>query len=165
MQVYTIGYGQDNLDQFVARLRRSDITHVIDTRTNAYSNYQPDFRQNLKGDLAKFGIKYAFMGEHLGAKPKDPRLYNLAGDLDAEALRNTPGYRKSLRIIGEQASRHRLALMCGCLRPVPCHRGRIISPDLLAQGVEVLHIDGDGEVKAHHEALAALTGGQAAFEF
>lgn len=51
--------------------------------------------------------------------------------------------------------------MCGCAKPLRCHRGTLLSPELIRRGLVVKHIVGDGVLLSHAEAEFEETGGQA----
>lgn len=65
---------------FVELLRMHAVTAVCDVRSAPYSRRNPQFdRETLRETLAVSGIAYAFLGEELGARTKDPACYDREG--------------------------------------------------------------------------------------
>jgi len=66
--------------------------------------------------------------------------------VDMHPLFNDPRFRMGLgKLISAASVEGRvICLMCGCLRPHKCHRSRLIGEALIAEGVEVLHLDDQG---------------------
>ena len=44
--IYTIGYGNRKIDNFIKTLQEFDIQYLIDVRSKPYSKFNPDFSQN-----------------------------------------------------------------------------------------------------------------------
>ncbi len=74
--IFTIGYSGRPIDDFIALLEQQKITALCDVRSMAYSSLNSDFnREPLKTVLKSHKIEYVFLGEELGARPKDPSCY------------------------------------------------------------------------------------------
>jgi uncharacterized protein (DUF488 family) len=73
-KLFTIGYSNLEIESFISLLIQHGITALADVRSSPYSRYLPQFnRDNLKNSLLTSGIKYVFLGQELGARPKDER--------------------------------------------------------------------------------------------
>src|SRR3990172_5328620 len=74
--IFTVGHSNHPIVHFLSLLHRYEITAVADVRSSPYSRFNPQFnREPLKDALAEREIRYVFLGEELGARPKDPSCY------------------------------------------------------------------------------------------
>jgi hypothetical protein len=53
-----------------------------------------------------------------------------------------------------------ICLMCGCLRPHKCHRSRLIGEALVLEGVEVFHLDQNGDPVTQTQVMQESAPGQ-----
>jgi len=161
----SIGYGNRPWDDFVERLRRHNVRFLIDVRSQPKSR-QPEFNADaLKVLLPQVGVRYVFMGHALGGKPDDPSCY-IDGKVDYARCEERPAFRTGIaRLQTALAGGHRLALMCSELDPERCHRSKLIGQALEKEGVEITHIDRDGERVSQRDVIERLTRGQGEFEF
>ncbi|MFK7101054.1 DUF488 domain-containing protein [Flavobacterium oreochromis] len=147
--IYTIGYGNRSISEFIQILKNNQIQVVVDVRSVPYSRYRPAFNSNtLEKHLADFGISYMFKGNELGGLPKDPNLQtdNLP---DYEKIRKTLHYQQGLSDLecGSELG-YRIALLCACLHHKDCHRNKLIGIDLAKRGIVVMHINKTGTIEA-----------------
>jgi uncharacterized protein (DUF488 family) len=160
LPIYTIGYGNRPIEEFVALLRRYEIEYLVDVRSHPYSRYRPEFRkEDLQAYLELFGIQYVFAGDQLGGRPRDTDCYT-GTQVDYDKLRKKDFYQAGIeRLQMAWAQDARMALMCAELRPQHCHRALLIGQTLADRSFTVLHIDGSGELKTQAEVmLSAQTG-------
>ncbi len=68
----------------------------------------------------------------------------------------TPEFRRSLQRVLAEAATTRLAVMCAETLWWRCHRRLIADAAVLLHGVDVLHIDGDGNAAPHRTTAAAV---------
>jgi uncharacterized protein (DUF488 family) len=159
--LFTIGYGNRSIDQFISVLQVNAIHELIDVRTAPYSRFKPEFsRDALRAALERHGIAYFFMGDTLGGHPEPPACYT-DGKVDYDKLRTQPFFRAGidhLKTLLRPA--RRLALMCSEGRPEECHRSKLIGETLDAQQIQVCHIDEDNRPCTQAEVIQRLTGGQ-----
>lgn len=147
--IYTIGYGNDESEAFVERLRNCEIDAVWDVRSNPVASYNQDYsRSNLMPILADVGFKYEFLGDALGGKPRREELLT-NGQADFEKMRAWAEFQEAIEALLQEGDRSNVCLMCACADPENCHRGTLLCEVLLEQGVDVLHIQLDGELKHH----------------
>jgi uncharacterized protein (DUF488 family) len=162
--VYTIGHSNLPVAVFIARLQQHAVEAIVDVRSAPYSQFNPQFnREDLARALDASGIAYAFAGDFLGGRPKDPACYkngvvpegkaDYLKLVDYKAVARQPYFQKGLARLLEIAGESRTAIMCSEEDPNLCHRHHLVAQSLLGQGVGVLHIRGNGEVEeAQREA-------------
>lgn len=155
-RVYTIGHSAHTIEAFLELLRKHDVTAVADVRSAPFSRFNPQFnKKTLQGTLAAHGIKYAFLGRELGARPDDPACYE-NGRVQYARLARTGSFQVGLNRVMQGASEHRIALMCAEKEPLECHRTLLVARALAAQGVEIAHILADGSLEPHEGAMTRL---------
>ncbi|MEZ4866359.1 MAG: DUF488 domain-containing protein [Caldilineaceae bacterium] len=159
--IYTIGYGDRSIDDFIAVLQRYQIDYVVDVRTAPYSRYKPDFsKTELSAALREGGIKYLFMGDQLGGRPTDPACYT-DGKVDYAKVKLTDAYRQGIERIGTAfAQQQRIALMCSEGKPEQCHRSKLIGETLTQLAIPLIHIDEADAAQSQEAVIARLTDGQ-----
>jgi uncharacterized protein (DUF488 family) len=147
--VWTVGHSNQLADQLIALLRGERIDVLADVRSQPYSRYNPQFRrENLKTALEQAGLGYVFLGAELGGRPPEPEFHDASGHVRYDLVRQTKRFRGGLNRLLTGAASYRVAIMCSEEDPARCHRRRLITPALVAAGVEVRHIRGDGRVVA-----------------
>ena len=153
--LYTIGHSTRPIDDLIAVLRAHEIETLVNIRAFPASRRLPQFnREALEQSLAAAGVHYIWMKSLGGYRKKilddSP---NIA--LRNQSFRNYADYMLSSEFehaIDELialANRSPTVYMCAERLYFQCHR-MLVSDWLVAQGHEVLHIDGAGPVKAHH---------------
>ena len=69
MTLYSIGHSNAEINAFLELLTRHSIELLVDTRSQPYSRYSPQFnRETLKAWLGEAEIAYLFLGEQLGGR-------------------------------------------------------------------------------------------------
>ncbi len=121
-----------------------------------YSRFQPQFnRENLQAALKKQGIAYVYLGKELGARPTDESCYE-DGRVRYDRLAQTPAFRKGIERVCTGSENNRIALMCAEREPLECHRTLLVGRELVALGIDVVHIHSDGHLEPHAEAIDRL---------
>ncbi len=146
--IYTIGYGNHSISNFIQILKEYQIQAVIDVRTTPFSRYRPAFNQKrLIEHLSEAGIGYKHKGTELGGLPKDPLLLT-DGFPDYEKIRKTIPYQNGINYLecGIEIE-FRIVIMCSCLDYRKCHRHNLIGLDLIRRGYDVIHISKDGKTE------------------
>src|SRR5437879_8546825 len=96
--LFTIGHSSADWQTFLAALQQFEITLLIDVRSRPRSPRFPHFSQpELEQSLCNAGIRYLFLGEELGGRPDDPKVYREDGLVDYRARRKSRD-RKSTRL-------------------------------------------------------------------
>src|ERR1700683_1304442 len=154
--VYSIGYSNRSIEQFLALLRENSVTAIADVRSQPFSRSNPAFRQDLLRDvLRSAGISYAFLGKELGARAPDEGCY-VAGKVQYDLLAATSAFQAGLDRIQSGRNLHRIALMCAESDPLTCHRCILVARHLSARGVVVRHILEHGSVEDHESTARRL---------
>jgi uncharacterized protein (DUF488 family) len=155
--VLTIGHSNHDLEKFVSLLRGAGATLVVDVRSAPVSRWCPHFNgRTLAPALAAEGLGYAYLGEALGGRPRDPTLM-VGGKPDYAAMARQPGFAVALDRVLALAAEGTPALMCAERAPADCHRARLVAPALVVRGAHVRHILVDGSLE-DHEAIEERKG-------
>jgi uncharacterized protein (DUF488 family) len=160
--LFTIGHSNHPIERFLDLARGAGITAIADVRSTPASRRYPWFNQaRLAPRLAAEGIAYVPLGEALGGRPGDPRLYRDDGVADYAAMARTDKFRAGLDRVGEGARRYRVCLMCAEREPLDCHRCLLVARALAERGFAIGHVLAEGSVEPHvatEERLLALAG-------
>ena len=151
--IFTIGHSTRTLAEFVALLRRVDVTLLVDVRSVPRSRTTPQFNGDaLPGSLADAGIGYRHLPALGGrrhhrknAAPSHNGHWRVAAFRNYADYAETETFRAGLMTLRELANGHRCAIMCAEAVWWRCHR-RIIADYLLSGGSRVEHILGPGQV-------------------
>lgn len=155
-ELFTIGYSSFSLKVFLNTLKKYKITAVADVRSQPYSQFKPEFnRENLKEELYKNNIAYAFLGEECGARVDDPKCY-IDGKVNYELVAKNPTFKKGLERIIKGMEKFSIALMCAEKDPITCHRTILVCRNLQSAGVEIKHILSNGRVEKHKDSEQRL---------
>jgi len=159
--LFSIGHSNMPAERFVTLLRQAGVSAVADVRSVPFSRRFPWFSQSaLAARLAAAGIDYAAIGDTLGGRPRDARLYR-DGVADYEAMAQQIEFRAGLDRLIDLAARLRLCLMCAEREPLDCHRCLLLARHLAERGLAVGHILHDGTIEPHaatEQRLLALAG-------
>lgn len=150
-KIWTAGYGNLSLKNFIENLQKNDIQVLVDVRTNPFSRFRPEFNKRaFEITLAEFGIKYIHQ-PNLGGKPKNQEYYT-NGKLDYDKLRRSIPYLQGIEYLEAGLSfGYKIAIMCSELDYHDCHRYHLIGEDMVKRGWEVLHINKFGELEPHQQ--------------
>ncbi|MBN1660839.1 MAG: DUF488 domain-containing protein [Anaerolineae bacterium] len=136
--IYTIGHSNHEAGVFIALLKQHGIQVVVDVRSSPYSRYVPQAnREVLARALKAAGIDYLWWGDRLGGKPEGVVA-------DYHALRAEPSFQGGIAALESLAASHATTIMCSEGDHTRCHRHKLITPELVARGLHVLHVQPDG---------------------
>jgi uncharacterized protein (DUF488 family) len=160
--IYTIGYGNRKIEDFIKILQDFDIRYLIDVRSKPYSKYNPDFSQDeLKLALKGAGIIYGFLGDTLGGRPDCPCCYDNEGKVDYEEVKKQDFFiRGLLRVETAYQKKLKVVLMCSESKPEECHRTKLIGDELVKKNISLGHINEKGKLKSQYEIILKLTKGK-----
>jgi uncharacterized protein (DUF488 family) len=157
----TIGHSNLPADRFMALLTSAGVTAVADVRSVPFSRWCPWFSTKaLAQRLAGEGIAYIALGDSLGGRPRDPKLYR-NGVADYEAMAARPEFVAGLERVVDEIARHRVCLLCAEREPLDCHRCLLVGRALAERGLTLGHIPADGTIEPHaatEERLLTLVG-------
>ena len=149
LTLYTIGHSDHTLEALIELLHGAGITALADVRSRPYSRWAPQAnRETLARALEKAGISYVFLGDVLGGRPEDPALYpsgEADGRPDYARLAAAPAFQAGLEQLIARSGV--VVVMCSEGDYHHCHRAALITPELLARGVRVIHILPTGEME------------------
>ena len=139
--LFTIAYSGRSVDDFIALLEEHKITALCDVRSVPYSSRNPKFdREPFKKVLKSHNIEYVFLGEELGARPRDPSCY-VDGKAVYQKIAATTLFKSGLeRIEFGMRKGYVLALMCAERDPMACHRSILICRNLRDWLIDIRHI-------------------------
>jgi uncharacterized protein (DUF488 family) len=154
MILHTIGHGRRTLDDFIALLKKYEISAIADVRTTPVSRWAPWFNRGQLGQsLSDAGITYVFLGEELGGRPNDDSLYTIDGHVRYRAMSDTPLFTIGFDRLVAGAEKFRLAVMCSESDHHDCHRNLLIGRVAANSDIDVLHINKSGEIERFDESL------------
>jgi len=152
--LYTIGHSTRTLEELIEALQAHKIATLVDIRAFPMSRWLPHFnREVLEQKLPEAGIAYVWMKELGGRRRK------IRDDSPNVALRNysfrnyadymlTVEFETAISQLLELAEKQHTAIMCAERVYFHCHR-MLVSDYLVANGHDVLHVDGVGPVRPH----------------
>jgi uncharacterized protein (DUF488 family) len=146
MKLFTIGHGNADTDTFVALLQQHSIELLVDTRSQPYSRFNPQFnRETLKRTVSDAGIAYVFMGDTIGGRPAGAEFYFPSGKVDYDLLEQAEFYQAGIARLLDCANDCRVALLCSEKDYQHCHRYNLITRTLVRREIKVTHILHSGE--------------------
>jgi len=161
--LYTIGHGSRAADNFLTLLQEYGIEYLIDVRSLPFSRFHPQFSQRtLKLFLEENGIRYVFMGDELGGRPKDASCYDSEGRIDYEKVKTKDYFKKGIDRLKMAYNKDlNVAIMCSERNPAHCHRTKLIAEVLVTENITVKHIDETGQIKEHGAVIKEIKKGPA----
>jgi uncharacterized protein (DUF488 family) len=161
--LFTIGHSNHDLGDFLAILVHHGVEALCDVRSRPGSFRFPQFnREPLEAAAGCAKIQYQFLGEALGGRPEDPRVYHSNGQVDYVARRKSPDFSAGVERLRELSRSANIALMCAEEDPLQCHRFLMICPALMERGVLPVHMRRGGILESQRDAedrLLELHGG------
>ena len=155
-QLYTIGHSSHTPEHFIGLLQQHRIEVLVDTRSAPYSRYSPHFdREALSNLVSAVKIKYLFLGDVLGGRPKDEDHYDQAGRARYAKMGKSEEFLGAIARLERGAVDFRVALMCSEEDPAHCHRRLLVGRVLIDRGAQLLHIRGDGELQVESQVEAS----------
>jgi uncharacterized protein (DUF488 family) len=146
--VYTIGHSSHPFETFAGLLAGHGIEVVVDTRSAPYSKFAPQFdRECLQKTLATSGLKYLFLGDELGGRPRGDSFYDASGRVLYGKRTSDPAFVAGIERLERGIAQFRVALMCGEEDPAHCHRRLLIGRVLVERAHQLLHIRADGRLE------------------
>jgi len=146
-KIYTVGHSSHPAEHFLDLLRQHGIQALVDTRSAPYSRYTPQFdRESLKELVATAEVKYLWLGDVVGGRPKNESCYDAEGRVLYSRVALQADFREAIERLKRGADEFRVALLCSEEDPAHCHRRLLVSRVLLGEGVEIAHIRGDGSL-------------------
>ncbi len=147
--IYTIGHSNHSARRFIDLLQGAGIDCVADVRSTPFSRRNPQFSQKaLTASLKDAGIAYWFLGDALGARPKDPDCWE-NGKVSYARIAASAALQEAIHALIGESHAKRIALMCAEKEPLDCHRTILVGRALAQRDAELAHIHADGRVESH----------------
>jgi len=145
--IYTIGYGNRRIEDFINLLHKHEIDLLIDVRSRPFSRFNPNFRKkSLELHLINNNIRYLFLGQELGGKPTDQSCYS-ENEVDYQKIKSKPFFKSGIQEVTKLTENgYTVALMCAEQSPVHCHRKLLVGDYLESLGYSIIHIDKYGAI-------------------
>ncbi len=148
-KLFTIGHSNLDIKDFISLLTKHNVTALADVRSSPYSRYVSQFnKENLKNSLLNSGIKYVFLGQELGARPKDRSCY-VEGKAVYQNIAKTTLFSQGIERLSKGSKTYNIALMCAEKDPITCHRAVLICQHLKVLSLDINHILQDGSLESH----------------
>jgi uncharacterized protein (DUF488 family) len=148
---YTIGHSNHSAVRFIDLLQGAGIDCVADVRSTPFSRRNPQFSQKaLVASLKDAGIEYWFLGDALGARPKDPDCWE-NGKVSYARIAASAAFQEAIHALIVESHAKRIALMCAEKEPLDCHRTILVGRALAQRGTELAHIHADGRIESQVE--------------
>jgi uncharacterized protein (DUF488 family) len=149
--IWTIGHSNHSAVRFIDLLHGAGIDCVADVRSTPFSRRNPQFSQKpLAASLKDAGIDYWFLGDALGARPKDADCYE-GGKASYARIAATPAFQEAIHALIDGSHAKRIALMCAEKEPLDCHRTILVGRALALRDTELAHIHADGRVESQDD--------------
>ena len=150
--IFSIGHSNQSIETFLALLRQHEIQILIDVRSSPYSKYVPHFNSTkLAVAVEQANIEYKFMGEELGGRPDGDEFYDAENHVLYKRVAESPLFLKGIQRLIDIGVASRTVIMCSEEDPTICHRHLLIARVLTKQGVDLVHIRGDGHMQNENE--------------
>lgn len=157
--VLTIGHSNHEIETFVDLLRQYGVSALADVRSVPASRRFPQYDQAaLRAILEAAGVRYVFLGDGFGARPRDAACYS-GGRADFDRIRASGTFATAMERLKRGAQTHAVCLMCAEREPADCHRTWLVAEALREAGLPVRHILADGSAEAHDALLRRVAGG------
>lgn len=158
--VFTVGHSNHPFEKFASLLTANGVDVVVDTRSYPASKYAPQFnRYDLKSHLAESGMRYWFLGDKLGGRPREPHYYDEDGYVIYSDVAKAAYFTDGLDQLIEKAianGKYAVALMCSEENPGDCHRRLLVGRVLAQRNIAMVHIRGSGALEREHEFVPGI---------
>jgi uncharacterized protein (DUF488 family) len=149
--IWTIGHSNHSAVRFIDLLQGAGIDCVADVRSTPFSRRNPQFSQKaLMASLKDAGIEYWFLGDALGARPKDPDCWD-NGKVSYARIAATPAFQEAIHALIDESHAKSIALMCAEKEPLDCHRTLLVGRALAQRDTELGHVHADGRIEPQAE--------------
>lgn len=155
-KLYTIGYSNFSIDDFILTLKNNNIDALADVRSQPYSRFKPEYnKENLDLVLNSNGIQYVFLGTQCGARSEDESCY-IEERADYNLIKNTEIFQKGLERIRNGLERYSIVLLCAEKDPITCHRNILVCRNLKMDKLSINHIISRDEIETNEESEKRL---------
>ena len=156
--VYTIGYSGFSIDDFVATLKKHNVSLVVDVRSSPFSKFFPEYNKDtLEICLKTHGIYYRNYADSFGARQNDRKYYCKEGYLDFEVFAQSAPFLQGIKKLCDSMEKnYSFALLCAEKDPICCHRTILVARAFYERGYNVIHLLADDNTITQQEINAQL---------
>ncbi len=155
--ILTIGHSRHPLERFLDLLRPHRVEVLVDVRSQPFSRWSPHFsRSALERAVGDAAMRYLYLGDALGGRPKPRECYGPDGAVDYDRVEQQAFYQRGIERLADGAARFRVCVLCAEEDPARCHRRLLIARTLVRRGIEVRHLRGSGAVEIEEELAAGV---------
>jgi uncharacterized protein (DUF488 family) len=149
--LFTVGHSNLSIEEFIGLITKHQINVIADVRSHPYSSYLSHFNRDLlKFELLKAKFKYVFLGNELGARPKDLSCY-INNKAIYSKITDSSDFQNGIKRILVGLNKYRVALMCAEKDPISCHRTILICKHLRQLDIEIDHIIDDKSLESQEQ--------------
>jgi uncharacterized protein (DUF488 family) len=153
--IYTIGHSNHPVAVFINLIGKYDIEVLVDVRSNPYSKYASQYnKEPLQKSIEEMGIKYIFLGQHLGGRPDNALCYDKEGHILYDKLKQSPQFHEGINRLLKELNNFKTAIFCSEEDPTDCHRRFLVGTALIKHRIRVCHIRGDGSLQEENDLAA-----------
>lgn len=146
-EVFTIGHSNHSFEKFMMLITKYGINAIVDVRSYPYSKYNDIFnRERIANLLNSEGIKYFYLGNELGGRPKNKNYYDDNNKFSFDKIKNSVPYKEGIKRLIYLINIYKVAVVCSEKNPCDCHRFILIGRTLKEMRIRVMHILYDGNV-------------------
>lgn len=143
-----MGHSNHDRGHFQSLLTQHQVEVLVDVRSWPHSRYvEWADRSTLPSVAGEAGVKYLFLGDHLGGRPDEEDCYDSEGHVLYGRVAATKQFQAGIDRLHCGIEQYRVAVMCSEENPEHCHRRLLVAKVLLDEGVFVTHIRGDGRIE------------------
>ncbi len=147
-QIFTVGHSNQPVEDFIDLLIDKNIEVLVDIRSSPFSRYAAQFdKKALEASIKAAGLMYLFLGKELGGRPQPVEYYDVEGHVNYRLVAESAPFVEGIARLEKGVKDYKVALMCSEENPVDCHRRLLVGRVLVANGLEVIHIRGGGELE------------------
>jgi uncharacterized protein (DUF488 family) len=153
VELYSLGHSNHPPEKFIKLLKDNLIGCIADVRSTPLSQWVPFAnRENLENLLSAADVQYIYLGNLLGGHIPELNSNKKAERLkEYDYIRREEYFIRGLNRLRAEAEKHRTCMLCSEEDPSLCHRRLLIGSSLAAQGIQVLHIRGDGRLQSEED--------------
>ncbi|MCP4523574.1 MAG: DUF488 domain-containing protein [Candidatus Gracilibacteria bacterium] len=122
-KIYTIGHSTKKWEVFLKEIESVDYDKLVDVRSTPYSRWNPQYNKNRI--IQEIGDKYIFMGDSLGG---------LDDNISEE------DFLDGIKKLSELGKNETVVFFCSEGKHKDCHRDFKITPYMIQEGFEVIHL-------------------------
>ena len=155
---YSIGYGNRDIKEFLELLKLYKVDFLVDIRTTPHSKYNKSFsRESLERKLTERNIRYIFMGDTLGGRPRDSSCY-VDGYVDYGRVEKKDFFLSGIKRLKKAWKlKFQVAFMCSEKKPHECHRSKLLGEYMKKIGIYLQHIDENQNLVSQENVIKRLS--------